>query len=142
LRGLIFCAERSGELEQVVASKRRKASGGGSTCTSRSSMLAELATRSWGARVAAFLAQARRVGDTDPEIQAQIDLQLASPSADKELRELVKATGTTLMDLHGIGPSDAARLLVAVGDITRFPDRAARPCAASNAGCPTSSTGT
>jgi hypothetical protein len=28
------------------------------------------------------------------------------------------------MDLHGIGPSGAARLLVEVADITRFPDRA------------------
>jgi transposase len=43
--------------------------------------------------------------------------------ADKELKQLVAATGTTLMDLHGIGPSGAARLLVEVGDITRFPDR-------------------
>ncbi len=33
------------------------------------------------------------------------------------------ATGTTLMDLHGIGPTGAARLLVEVADITRFPDR-------------------
>ncbi len=38
-------------------------------------------------------------------------------------RELVAATGTGLLDLHGIGPSGAARLLVEVGDITRFPDR-------------------
>ncbi len=44
-------------------------------------------------------------------------------AADKELRALVAATGTTLLDLHGIGPSGAARLLVEVGDITRFPDR-------------------
>jgi transposase len=44
-------------------------------------------------------------------------------AADKELRALVAATGTGLMDLHGIGPSGAARLLVEVGDITRFPDR-------------------
>jgi hypothetical protein len=36
----------------------------------------------------------------------------------------VASTGTTLMDLHGIGPSGAARLLVEVGDITRFPNRA------------------
>src|SRR3954451_9372710 len=43
--------------------------------------------------------------------------------ADKELRDLVAATGTGLLDLHGIGPSGAARLLVEVGDITRFPDR-------------------
>ena len=28
-----------------------------------------------------------------------------------------------MLDLHGIGPSGAARLLVEVGDITRFPDR-------------------
>jgi transposase len=46
-----------------------------------------------------------------------------SKDADKELKELLTATGTTLMDLHGIGPSGAARLLVEVGDITRFPDR-------------------
>src|SRR3954467_9340739 len=44
-------------------------------------------------------------------------------AANQELKELVAATGTSLMDLHGIGPSGAARLLVEVGDITRFPDR-------------------
>jgi transposase len=44
-------------------------------------------------------------------------------AADKELKALVRATGTRLLDLHGIGPSGAARLLVEVGDITRFPDR-------------------
>ena len=44
-------------------------------------------------------------------------------AADKELKELLAATGTSLMGLHGIGPSGAARLLVEVGDITRFPNR-------------------
>jgi transposase len=44
-------------------------------------------------------------------------------AADKELREVLARTGTGLVDLHGIGPSGAARLLVEVGDITRFPDR-------------------
>jgi transposase len=44
--------------------------------------------------------------------------------ANKELTELVRATGTTLMELHGIGPTGAARLLVEVGDITRFPNKA------------------
>ena len=43
--------------------------------------------------------------------------------ANKELIGLVKATGTELLDLHGIGPSGAARLLVEVGDITRFPTK-------------------
>lgn len=44
-------------------------------------------------------------------------------AADKELKALVAETGTSLMELHGIGPSGAARLLVEVGDITRFPNR-------------------
>jgi transposase len=50
-------------------------------------------------------------------------IHVRKKAADKELRELVAATGTGLLDLHGIGPSGAARLLVEVGDITRFPDR-------------------
>jgi len=45
-------------------------------------------------------------------------------AADKELTVLLDASGTTLTDLHGIGPSGAARLLVEVGDITRFPTKA------------------
>ncbi|WP_143175825.1 IS110 family transposase [Cryptosporangium aurantiacum] len=47
-----------------------------------------------------------------------------SKAADKELRELVVATGTRLLELHGIGPSGAARLLVEVGNIQRFPSKA------------------
>lgn len=47
----------------------------------------------------------------------------ARKAADKELTELVRATGSSLLDLHGIGPTGAARLLVDVGDITRFPTR-------------------
>ena len=45
-------------------------------------------------------------------------------AADKELKALLAETGTTLTDLHGIGPSGAARLLVEVGDVTRFPSKA------------------
>ena len=44
-------------------------------------------------------------------------------AADKELKELLAVTGTSLTGLNGIGPSGAARLLVEVADITRFPDR-------------------
>jgi len=40
-----------------------------------------------------------------------------------ELTELVTARGSTLLDLHGIGPSGAARLLADVGDIDRFANR-------------------
>jgi transposase len=45
-------------------------------------------------------------------------------AANKELNALLAATGSTLTQLHGVGPSGAARLLVEVGDITRFPTRA------------------
>ena len=41
----------------------------------------------------------------------------------KELAELVTARGSTLLELHGIGPSGAARLLADAGDIHRFADR-------------------
>jgi len=41
----------------------------------------------------------------------------------KELAALVTARGSTLMDLHGIGPASAARLLADVGDIHRFASR-------------------
>ncbi|BCJ64842.1 IS110 family transposase [Polymorphospora rubra] len=69
------------------------------------------------------------VGKTRRRVAAELisDLERVyrrSKEADKELKDLVAATGTTLMDLHGIGPSGAARLLVEVGDISRFPNRA------------------
>ena len=51
-------------------------------------------------------------------------LHARKKAANKELSELVAHTDTSLMTLHGIGPSGAARLLVEVGDITRFPNRA------------------
>lgn len=68
------------------------------------------------------------VGKTRRRVAAELVADLEriyarKKAANKELTELVKATGTTLLDLHGIGPSGAARLLVEVGDITRFPDR-------------------
>ncbi|MEV6335792.1 transposase [Nocardia vinacea] len=44
-------------------------------------------------------------------------------AADKELRQLVLDRGSTLMDLHGIGPSSAARLLADTDDIQRFATR-------------------
>ena len=40
-----------------------------------------------------------------------------------ELKAAVQATGSHLMDIHGIGPAGAARILADVGDIARFPDR-------------------
>lgn len=40
-----------------------------------------------------------------------------------ELKAIVLARGSHLMDLHGIGPVVAARVLADVGDIARFADR-------------------
>jgi len=40
-----------------------------------------------------------------------------------ELRQMVKASGSTLMDLCGVGPVVAARVLADVGDVARFADR-------------------
>jgi hypothetical protein len=41
----------------------------------------------------------------------------------KELNEMVLASGSTLMDLPGVGPVVAARTLAGTGDVARFADR-------------------
>jgi transposase len=41
----------------------------------------------------------------------------------KELRGAVQERGSHLMDLFGVGPAGAARILSDVGDVARFPDR-------------------
>jgi transposase len=40
-----------------------------------------------------------------------------------ELKAMVLARESTLMDIHGVGPAGAARILADVGDIARFNDR-------------------
>ncbi len=80
----------------------------------------------------ALLAKVRprdAVGKTRRRVAAELisDLEriyARKKAANKELTELLAATGTGLLDLNGIGPSGAARLLVEVGDITRFPNKA------------------
>jgi transposase len=84
------------------------------------------------AQAKALLARVRprdAVGKTRRRVAAELVADLEriyqrKKAADKELTALVAATGTSLLDLKGIGPSGAARLLVEVGDITRFPNRA------------------
>jgi transposase len=41
----------------------------------------------------------------------------------RELKAMVAASGSTLMDLPGVGPIVAARVLADVGDVARFADR-------------------
>jgi transposase len=49
------------------------------------------------------------------------DIKLKAMKA--ELKAAVQARGSHLMDIHGIGPAGAARILADVGDVARFPDR-------------------
>jgi transposase len=51
----------------------------------------------------------------------QIDKKIKT--AKKELTDLVKASGSSLQDLNGLGPSGAARLIGDIGDIRRFASR-------------------
>jgi transposase len=84
------------------------------------------------AQAKALLAKVRPrdlVGKTRRRVAAELVADLEKiyarkKAANKELTELVRATGTSLLDLNGIGPTGAARLLVEVGDITRFPSKA------------------
>jgi transposase len=41
----------------------------------------------------------------------------------KRLRDAVTASGSGLLEVFGIGPAGAARILADVGDVARFPDR-------------------
>jgi transposase len=83
------------------------------------------------AQAKALLAKVRprdTAGKTRRRVAAELIADLEriytrKKAADKELRELIQATGTALMTLNGIGPSGAARLLIDVGDITRFPTK-------------------
>jgi transposase len=45
-------------------------------------------------------------------------------ASDTQLRKAVTAAGTGLLDLYGMGPVGAARLLGDIGDIARFPTKA------------------
>ena len=63
----------------------------------------------------------RRMAAEELEDLHRLDAKLKAMKA--ELKAAVLATGSHLMDIHGIGPSGVARILADVGDISRFPDR-------------------
>jgi transposase len=67
-------------------------------------------------------------GKTRPRLAVELIVEIETidrkmKSARKELTALVVARGSTLLELTGIGPSSAARLLADVGDIHRFGNR-------------------
>jgi transposase len=57
------------------------------------------------------------------EIADLVAVDVKLKAIKKELRAAVAARGSHLMDLFGVGPAGAARILCDVGDVTRFPDR-------------------
>jgi hypothetical protein len=63
----------------------------------------------------------RRMAAEELEDLHRLDAKLMAMKA--ELKTAVLAAGSHLMDIHGIGPAGAARILADVGDVARFPDR-------------------
>src|SRR5215203_3591724 len=86
--------------------------------------------------VAAVRAKELRVLALDPQLEALrmlvdrreqltdlVAIEKRIKSLSKELKGRVADSGSTLMDLPGVGPIVAARVLADVGDVTRFADR-------------------
>ena len=57
------------------------------------------------------------------ELAELIAVETKMKKATAELKAMVLARGSRLMNLHGVGPVVAARILADVGDVTRFADR-------------------
>ncbi len=57
------------------------------------------------------------------ELAELIAVEAKIKKATAELKAIVLARGSTLMDIHGVGPVVAARILADVGDVSRFADR-------------------
>ena len=57
------------------------------------------------------------------ELAELVMVEARMKKATAELKALVLARGSHLMDLHGVGPVVAARILADVGDVARFADR-------------------
>ena len=63
----------------------------------------------------------RRIAAEEIADLVAVDAKLKKMKA--ELKAAVIARGSTLMDIHGVGPVVAARILADVGDVARFADR-------------------
>ena len=57
------------------------------------------------------------------ELADLVRLEVKLKAMKAELKTAVEASGSHLMDINGIGPARAARILADVGDVARFPDR-------------------
>ncbi len=57
------------------------------------------------------------------QIAELVTIEQKAKAITRELKAMVAATGSTLMDLPGVGPVVAARTLADTGDVARFTDR-------------------
>jgi hypothetical protein len=57
------------------------------------------------------------------ELAELVAVETKMKKATAELKDIVLARGSRLMDLRGVGPVVAARVLADVGDVNRFTDR-------------------
>jgi transposase len=57
------------------------------------------------------------------ELAELVTVEAKIKKSTAELKSMVLARGSRLMDLHGVGPVVAARVLADVGDVARFADR-------------------
>ena len=57
------------------------------------------------------------------ELADLVAVEAKIKKATAELKAMVLARGSRLMDIHGVGPVVAARILADVGDVARFADR-------------------
>jgi transposase len=57
------------------------------------------------------------------ELADLVAVEAKMKSATAELKAMVLARGSRLMNIHGVGPVVAARILADVGDVARFADR-------------------
>ena len=60
---------------------------------------------------------------TAEQIAELVAIEKKAKALTEELKEMVTATGSTLMELPGVGPVVAARTLADLGDVARFADR-------------------
>ena len=63
----------------------------------------------------------RRIASRNSPRLVAVEARIKKDNA--ELKAMVLARGSQLMDLHGVGPVVAARILADVGDVSRFADR-------------------
>jgi transposase len=72
-------------------------------------------------------------------LERVLDIDAEAAAVKRQIAALVTASGTTLTDMHGVGPVVAARFLAEVVDIARYPNRDAFASANGTAPIPASS---